>query len=147
MLIRKTDTHSIEEHYDSDNLQERRYERPQELQTDMSTIKHLYGSTNEKARDDTRRKPATRASWIQKQILNDTPHPRPKPTEGRRSAYNIISPSASHTWTQCIPNSQYVYIAVLTEIFTNNSMTVQLHKESNKINTRRGVRQGYTILP
>ena len=30
----------------------------------------------------TRRKPATRASWIQKRILNDRPHPRRKPAEG-----------------------------------------------------------------
>ena len=31
--------------------------------------------------EETRRKPATRESWIQKQILNDRPHPRRKPTE------------------------------------------------------------------
>ena len=30
---------------------------------------------------------------------------------------------------------------------TNRSMTFHLHKESNKINIRRGVRQGDTILP
>ena len=33
-----------------------------------------------------------------------------------------------------------VYIELLKEIYTNSSMTVQLHKESNKSNTRRGVR-------
>ena len=34
------------------------------------------------ARDDTRRKPATRASCIQKRILNDRQHPCRKPSEG-----------------------------------------------------------------
>ena len=38
-----------------------------------------------------------------------------------------------------------VYIKLLKEIDTNSSMTVHLHKESNKINIRRGVRQGDTI--
>ena len=40
-----------------------------------------------------------------------------------------------------------VYIELLKEIYTNSSMTVHLHKESNKINIRRGVRQGDTISP
>ena len=40
-----------------------------------------------------------------------------------------------------------VYIELLNEIYTNSSMTVHLHKESNKINTRRGVRQGDSISP
>ena len=40
-----------------------------------------------------------------------------------------------------------VYIELLKEIYTNNSMTVHLHKESNKINITRGVRQGGTISP
>ncbi len=51
----------------------------------MSTVKNLYStlqSTNENAGEDTRRQPATRASWIQKRILNDRPHPRRKSTEG-----------------------------------------------------------------
>ena len=51
----------------------------------MSSIKHIYithDNTNEKARENTRRKPATRESWIQKRILSDRPHPRRKPTEG-----------------------------------------------------------------
>ena len=33
------------------------------------------------------------------------------------------------------------------EISTNSSMTVHVHKESNNINIRRGVRQGDTISP
>ena len=33
-------------------------------------------------REDTQGKPATRASWIQKRILNDRPHARRKPAEG-----------------------------------------------------------------
>ena len=40
-----------------------------------------------------------------------------------------------------------VYIELVKEIYTNSSMKVHLHKESNKINTRRGVRQGDTISP
>ena len=40
-----------------------------------------------------------------------------------------------------------VYIEFLKEIHTNSSMTVHLHKESNKINIRRGVRQGDIISP
>ena len=38
-----------------------------------------------------------------------------------------------------------VYIELLKEIYANSSTTVHLHKESNKINIRRGVRQGDTI--
>ena len=38
-----------------------------------------------------------------------------------------------------------VYIELLKEIYTNSSMTVHLHKESNKISIRRGVRQEDTI--
>ena len=40
-----------------------------------------------------------------------------------------------------------MYIELLKEIYTNSSMTVHLHKESNKINIRRGVRQGDIISP
>ena len=40
-----------------------------------------------------------------------------------------------------------VYIEFLKEIYTNSSIPVHLHKESNKINIARGVRQGYTISP
>ena len=40
-----------------------------------------------------------------------------------------------------------VYIELLNEIYTNSSMTVPLHKVSNKINIRRGVRQGDTTSP
>ena len=40
-----------------------------------------------------------------------------------------------------------VFIELLKEIYTNSSMTVHIHKESNKINIRRGVRQGDTISP
>ena len=40
-----------------------------------------------------------------------------------------------------------MYIKLLKEIYTNSSMTVHLYKESNKINIRRGVRQGDTISP
>ena len=40
-----------------------------------------------------------------------------------------------------------VYIELLKEVYTNSSITVHLHKESNKVNIRRGVRQGDTVSP
>ena len=40
-----------------------------------------------------------------------------------------------------------VYIQLMNDIYINSSMTVQIHKESNKINIRRGVRQGDNISP
>ena len=40
-----------------------------------------------------------------------------------------------------------VHIELLNDIYTNSSMTVNLHNESNKIDIRRGVRQGDTISP
>ena len=43
---------------------------------------------------------------------------------------------------------QNVYIELLKELYTNISMTVHLHKESNKFNIRRrNIRQGDTISP
>ena len=45
------------------------------------TSKNAHENTNEKARDDTRRKSATRSSWTQEQILNDRPNPCRKSTE------------------------------------------------------------------
>ena len=41
----------------------------------------------------------------------------------------------------------YVYIELMKEIYTNSSMTVHLHKDCNKINIGRGVRQGDTTSP
>ena len=40
-----------------------------------------------------------------------------------------------------------MYIEVLKEIYTISSMTAHLHKESNKINSRKGMQQGDTISP
>ena len=40
-----------------------------------------------------------------------------------------------------------MYIERLKEIYTSSLMTIHLHKESNKINIRRAVRQGDTISP
>ena len=40
-----------------------------------------------------------------------------------------------------------MYIDLLKDIYTNSSVTVHLHKKSNKINIKRGVRQGDTISP
>ena len=40
-----------------------------------------------------------------------------------------------------------VYIEILKDIYTDSSVTVHLHKESEKIRIKRGVRQGDTISP
>ena len=40
-----------------------------------------------------------------------------------------------------------VYIEILKDIYTDSSVTVHLHKESEKIRINRGVRQGDTISP
>ena len=40
-----------------------------------------------------------------------------------------------------------VYIQILKDIYTDSSVTVHLHKESEKIRIKRGVRQGNTISP
>ena len=40
-----------------------------------------------------------------------------------------------------------VYIEILKDIYTDSLVTVHLHKESEKIRIKRGVRQGDTISP
>ena len=40
-----------------------------------------------------------------------------------------------------------MYIEILKDIYTDSSVTVHLHKESEKIRIKRGVRQGDTISP
>ena len=40
-----------------------------------------------------------------------------------------------------------MYIEILKDIYTDNSVTVHLHKESEKIRIKRGVRQGDNISP
>ena len=40
-----------------------------------------------------------------------------------------------------------VYIEILKDIYTDSSVTVHLHKESEKIWIKRGVRQGDTLSP
>ena len=40
-----------------------------------------------------------------------------------------------------------VYIEIMKDIYTDSSVTVHLHKESEKIRNKRGVRQGDTISP
>ena len=40
-----------------------------------------------------------------------------------------------------------VYMEILKDIYTDSSVTVHLHKESEKIRIKRGVRQGDTISP
>ena len=40
-----------------------------------------------------------------------------------------------------------MYIDILKDVYTDSSVTVHLHKESEKIGIKRGVRQGDTISP
>ena len=40
-----------------------------------------------------------------------------------------------------------MYIEILKDIYTDSLVTVHLHKESEKIGIKRGVRQGDTISP
>ena len=40
-----------------------------------------------------------------------------------------------------------MYIQILKDIYTDSSVTIHLHKESEKIRIKRGVRQGDTISP
>ena len=40
-----------------------------------------------------------------------------------------------------------MYIEILKDIYTDNSVTVHLHKESETIRIKRGVRQGDNISP
>ena len=40
-----------------------------------------------------------------------------------------------------------MYIEILKDIYTDSSVTVHLHKESEKVRIKRGVRQGDTISP
>ena len=42
---------------------------------------------------------------------------------------------------------EYVYIEILKDVYTDSSVTVHMHKESEKIRIKRGVRLGYTISP
>ena len=42
---------------------------------------------------------------------------------------------------------EYAYIQLMKDIYTDSSVTVYLHKESENINIKRGVRQGDTISP
>ena len=120
----------------------------------MSTIKHLVSileSTNERAREDTRRKPVMRASWIQKRILNDRPYPRLKQLKEKRREYNsplciafVDNEKAFdpvHTQAVLISFQEQgkddLYIEPLKEFYTNSFITVDLYKESNTINIRR----------
>ena len=44
----------------------------------IKQVLSTHESTDEKARENIRIKPTTRASWIQKQTLKDRPHPHKK---------------------------------------------------------------------
>ena len=96
-----------------------------------------------------------------KYSTTDHIHSSRKPTEGevqriqyptlhriRRLRENLrLSANSSSTDLASRTGREDVYIELLKEIYTNISMTIHLQKESNKINIKRGVRQGDTILP
>ena len=87
-------------------------------------------------------------------MLKDRPYPRRKPTEGEvqrfcniplciafvdyEKAFDLVQTQSVLTSLQEY-GIEDVYTKLLKEIYTNSSMTVHLHKESNKINIRRGV--------
>ena len=48
---------------------------------------------------------------------------------------------------QGIKDLYTLYIEILKDIYTDSSVTVYLHKESEKIRIKRGVRQGDNISP
>ena len=75
-------------------------------------------------------------------------------TNLKRSAVNVDYEKAfDSAQTQAILTSlqeqgiEDVYIEILKDIYTDSSVTVHLHKESEKITIKRGVRQGDTISP
>ena len=61
-------------------------------------------------------------------------------------AFNSIQTQAILTSLQ-EQGIEDVYIEILKDIYTDSSATVHLHKESEKIGIKRGVRQGDTISP
>ena len=101
------------------------------------------------------------ASWFQKHILNDTSRPRRKPTDGevqriyyptlyhirRRRESLRLNANSSSTELASRTGVEHVYIELLKEFYNNSSMKCHLHKESSKVNIKRGVRQGDTISP
>ena len=112
----------------------------------MSTIKYIkttHESTDKKAKENTRRKPTTRASWILKRVLNDRPQPRRKSTEGEYNfklsiAFVDYEKAFDSVQTQALLTSlqeqeiEDVYIELIHEIYTNSSMTVRFTKKATR---------------
>ena len=54
-------------------------------------------------------------------------------------AFDLVQTLAVHT-SLLEQEIEEVHIALLKEIYTNSSLTIPIHKESNQFNIRRGVR-------
>ena len=98
--------------------------------------------SNSQTGENTRRNSTQRTGRIQRRVLNDRSHPCHKSTEGEVPVQTQAEMSSLQD--QGIEDA---YIQLMKDIYTDSSVTVYLHKESEKINIKRGVRQGDTISP
>ena len=124
----------------------------------MLAIEHLqaiHEDSNIQTGENTRRESTQRTGrMIQRRVLNDRSHPCHKSTECREfkmplcisfidyeKAFDLVQ-------TQAILSSlkdqgiEYAYIQLMKDIYTDSSVTVHLHKGSDKINIKRVVQQG-----
>ena len=130
----------------------------------MSTIKHLkitHESINKMAREDIPQKPVRKQAGFRSRYSTTYPTYVINQLKEKCREYNIplciafvaYEEAFDSVQTQAVLASlqekgiEYVYSKHLKDIYTNSSMTAHLHKGSNKINIRRGVRQGDTISP
>ena len=147
-----------------DIFQERKQKRYQELQTNLLAIKYvqtvhkIITTRLEKKLDENQ--PREQAGFRSKYSTTDHIHAINQLKEKCRE-YNIplcvafvdYEKAFDSVQTQAILTSlqeqgiEDVYIEILKDIYTDSSVTVHLHKESEKIRIKRGVRQGDTISP
>ena len=147
-----------------DIFQERKQKRHQELQTNLLAIKYvqtvqrIITTRLEKKLDENQ--PREQEGFRSKYSTTDHIHAINQLKEKCRE-YNIplcvafvdYEKAFDSVQTQAILTSlqeqgiEDVYIEILKDIYTDSSVTVHLHKESEKIRIKRGVRQGDTISP
>ena len=147
-----------------DIFQERKQKRHQELQTNLLAIKYvqtvqkIITTRLEKKLDENQ--PREQAGFRSKYSTTDHIHAINQLKEKCRE-YNIplcvafvdYEKAFDSVQTQAILTSlqeqgiEDVYIEILKDLYTDSSVTVHLHKESEKIRIKRGVRQGDTISP
>ena len=147
-----------------DIFQEREQKRHQELQVNVLAIKYvqtvhkIITTRLEKKLDENQ--PREQAGFRSKYSTTDHMHAINQLKEKCRE-YNIplcvafvdYEKAFDSVQTQAILTSlqeqgiEDVYIEILKDIYTDSSVTVHLHKESEKIRIKRGVRQGDTISP